>query len=214
MDRVAVSVPHGATWGTGRGFSMRTAGRRPGLSIQNVLWGWNVLSRISPSKAETTCCNCNCNKRPRARPGKCTGLGSAAASGLPRPGSRPHRTVPARRSVDAPRTTGAHIHLSQPCARACASHAGREDSGHGRHGAARRLGAPYVHQTITRKRSQRIDRSSSELSRRARSLCTVRVRGSLPLLDAVSWYQVTVSGLAAGPADVRPRRAPGDRQRT
>jgi len=199
MDRVAVSVPHGATWGTGRGFSMRTAGRRPGLSIQNVLWGWNVLSRLSPSKAETTCCNCNCNKRPRARPGKCTGLGSAAASGLPRPGSRPHRTVAARRSVDAPRTTGAHIHLSQPCARACASHAGREDSGHCRHGAARRLGAPYA---------------PVQLSRRARSLCTVRVRCSLPLLDAVSWYQVTVSGLAAGPADVRPRRAPGDRQRT
>ena len=46
-----------------------------------------------------------CNKRPRARPGKCTGLGSAAASGLPRPGSRPHRTVATPRSVDAPRAT-------------------------------------------------------------------------------------------------------------
>lgn len=180
----------------------------------NVLWGWNVLSRLSPSKAETTCCNCNATKG--YGPGRVNTRAWAALQQVAcrDPGAvrRPHRTtVAARRSVDAARATGAHIQLSEPCARATPRGLRTRPR---RDGAARRLGAPYAHQTITRKRSQRIDRSSSELSRRARSLCTVRVRGSLPLLDAVSWYQVTVSGLAAGPADVRPRRAPGDQQRT
>lgn len=104
MDRVAVSVPHGATWHgglAGRGFSMRTAGRRPGLSILMYCGvGMYCPSRLSPSKAETTCRNGT--KRLRARPGN----GRAGARRL-------------------------RIHLSEPCAvwagvrRARATPAGR-----------------------------------------------------------------------------------------
>jgi hypothetical protein len=116
-----------------------------------------------------------CNKRLRARPGKHTGLGSAAASGLPRPGSRP-ASAPhdGGRPVIGRRRTG-HGCAHSAVRAVCAGHAARTQDTAG----------TYAHQTITRKRSQRIDRSSSELSRRARSLCTVRVRGSLPLVGLV-----------------------------
>ena len=179
-------------------FPCAQPGRRPGLSIQNVLWGWNVLSRLSPSKRKQS--------RPAAMQQVATGLGSAAASGLPRPGREPCPHT----ARWPPRTDGCTFTCQS---RVRGSHAGREDSGHGRDGAARgRLGAPnHDQETIA------TDRSGSEyceLSRRARSLCTVRlptVRGlgidrpphfftvaaPLPLLDGVSWYQVTVSGLAS-----------------
>jgi len=215
MDRVAVSVPHGATWGTGRGFSMRTAGRRPGLSIQNVLWGWNVLSRLSPSKAEATCCNCNATKG--HGPGRVNARAWAARQQVAcrDPGAvRTARCPPGDRSTPhGPRVRTFTCH-SRVRGRARATPAARtQDTA----GTVPRAG--WVHRTCT-KPSPGNDRNGSIGAAvschvvLAHSLCTVRVRGSLPLLDAVSWYQVTVSGLAAGPADVRPRRAPGDRQRT
>jgi hypothetical protein len=81
----------------------------------------NVLSRLSPSKAETTCCNCNATKG--YGPGRVNTRAWAALQQVAcrDPGAvrRPHRTtVAGRRSVDAARATGAHIQLSEPCARA------------------------------------------------------------------------------------------------
>ena len=113
MDRVAVSVPHRATWGWGVGTDSPLSGgflhmRRSGLSIQNVL---SRLSIPIESTGDLLAAAARLHERVGAAPQQV---------GMPRLGEPYFHAAPGAPAADRSTSHGPRpqIHLSEPCARA------------------------------------------------------------------------------------------------